>query len=47
MLTKMLIIVGVSVATVVAMLVMGHFLAKAADKKEKNATEEETPPDAS
>jgi len=33
MLTKMLIIVGVSVATVVAMFVMGHFLAKAADKK--------------
>ena len=37
MLTKMLIIVGVSVATVVAMFVMGHFLAKASDKKEKEA----------
>ena len=47
MLTKMLIIVGVSVATVVAMFVMGHFLAKAAAKKEKDATKEETPPDAS
>ena len=47
MLTKMLIIVGVSVATVVAMFVMGHFLAKAADKKEKDAAEEKTPPDAS
>ena len=47
MLTKMLIIVGVSVASVVAMFVMGHFLAKAADKKEKDAATEEAPPDAS
>ena len=47
MLTKMLIIIAVSVATVVAMFVMGHFLDKDADKKEKDATKEETPPDAS
>ncbi len=37
MLTKMLIIIGVSVATVVAMFVMGHFLDKDAAKKEKEA----------
>lgn len=47
MLTKMLIIVGVSVATVVAMFVLGHFLAKAADKKERDAAEEVAPPNAS
>jgi NADH:ubiquinone oxidoreductase subunit 3 (subunit A) len=47
MLTKMLIIVGVSVATVVAMFVVGHFLDKDADKKEKDAAEEKTPLDAS
>ena len=47
MLRKMLIIVGVSVASVVAMFVMGHFLAKAAEKKEKVIAEKETPPDAS
>ena len=37
MLTKMLIIVGVSVASVVAMFVMGHFLDKDAAKKERDA----------
>ena len=47
MLTKMLIIIAVSVATVVAMFVMGHFLDKDADKKEKDTTKEETPPNAS
>ena len=37
MLTKMLIIVGVSVASVVAMFVVGHFLDKDAAKKERDA----------
>jgi len=46
MLTKMLIIVGVSVATVVAMFVMGHLLDKDASKKKKDDTKEEMPPDA-
>ena len=40
MLTKMLIITGVSVASVVAMFVMGHFLDKNAAKKERDAAME-------
>ena len=37
MLTKTLVIVGVSVATVVVMFVMGHVLDKDAAKKERDA----------
>ena len=40
MLTKMLIITGVSVESVVAMFVMGHFLDKNAAKKERDAAME-------
>ena len=39
MLTKVLVIVGASVATVVAFFVMGYFLDKDAAKKEKDAAE--------
>ena len=41
--TKILIIVGVSVASVLALFIMGFFLDKNADKKEKAAAKNVKP----
>ena len=43
--TKILIIVGVSVASVLALFIMGFFLDKDADKKEKAAAGNKRMPD--